>query len=90
VALNLKNPEVERLATEVAALAGESKTEAVRKALQERRDRLALKVVRRDRRTSLMRVLERDIWPRIPEDLRGKGLTKTEREAILGYGPEGL
>lgn len=90
MALNLKNPEVERLATEVAALAGESKTEAVRKALQERRDRLALRAVRRDRRTSLMRVLERDIWPRIPEDLRGKGLTKTEREALLGYGPEGL
>jgi antitoxin VapB len=90
VALNLKSPEVERLAAEVADLAGETKTEAVRKALQERRDRLALQGIRRDRKASLLRMLERDIWPRVPEDLRGKGFTKKEREAILGYGPEGV
>jgi antitoxin VapB len=90
MALNLKNPEVERLAAEVAALAGESKTEAVRRALEERRDRLALERARIDREASLMRVLERDIWPRIPASLRGKGVPKAEREAILGYGPEGV
>jgi antitoxin VapB len=90
MALNLKNPEVEKLATEVAALAGETKTEAVRRALVERRDRLTLRHVRLDRRASLLRVLQRDIWPRIPEDLRGRGFTKAEREAILGYGPEGV
>ena len=31
MALNLKNPEVEALAAEVATLAGETKTEAIRK-----------------------------------------------------------
>jgi antitoxin VapB len=40
VALNIRNPEASRLAAEVAALAGESKTEAVIQALQERLQRL--------------------------------------------------
>ncbi|MFP3883597.1 MAG: type II toxin-antitoxin system VapB family antitoxin [Actinomycetota bacterium] len=34
--LNIRNPEAERLATEVAELTGETKTEAVRKALEDR------------------------------------------------------
>jgi len=40
VGLNIKNAEVERLATEVASLAHETKTEAIRIALLERRVRL--------------------------------------------------
>ena len=36
MALNIRNSETERLATELAALTGESKTVAVTKALQER------------------------------------------------------
>ena len=40
MALNLKNADVERLAAEVSRLTGESKTEAIRKALEERRRRL--------------------------------------------------
>ncbi|MCA1672325.1 MAG: type II toxin-antitoxin system VapB family antitoxin, partial [Actinobacteria bacterium] len=40
MALNIKDPETERLATEVAALAGETKTAAVRVALRERLERL--------------------------------------------------
>ncbi len=36
VPLNIRNPEAERLATEVAELTGETKTEAVRKALEDR------------------------------------------------------
>ena len=39
--LNIKNSEVERLAAEVARLTGESKTEAIRRALDERRRRLS-------------------------------------------------
>ena len=39
MALNIKNPEVERLATEVAQLARETKTEAIRRALEERKAR---------------------------------------------------
>ena len=40
VALTIKNAEVERLATEVARLTGETKTQAIRVALEERRRRL--------------------------------------------------
>ena len=40
MALNLKNADVERLAAEAARLTGESKTEAIRRALEERQARL--------------------------------------------------
>jgi antitoxin VapB len=40
VALNIRNPEAHRLAAEVASLAGETKTDAVIRALQERLLRL--------------------------------------------------
>lgn len=40
MSLNLKNPEAERLATEIGALTGESKTAAIIVALRERRERL--------------------------------------------------
>lgn len=40
MSLNIKNPEADRLATEVSALTGESKTAAVISALRERRERL--------------------------------------------------
>lgn len=40
MALNLRNPEVERLASTVARLTGETKTEAVRAALADRLERL--------------------------------------------------
>lgn len=46
MALNIRHAETERLADEVAKLTGETKTEAVRKALVDRLERL-----RRDRRT---------------------------------------
>ena len=47
MALNIKNDEVERLAKEVSELAHESKTEAIRKALEERKLRLRLHLVDR-------------------------------------------
>lgn len=45
MALKIENPEVERLAAEVAALAGESQTEAIRRAPAARREQLARQVV---------------------------------------------
>ena len=87
--LNIKDPETERLATEVAALTGESKTRAIRIALQERKQRLGFRVKRRSRKDELLRFLERDVWPRVPAEERGRRLTREEEDAILGYGPEG-
>ncbi len=39
---------------------------------------------------SLQEWLETEIWPRIPEEERGRPLTKEEVEDILGFGPEGV
>ncbi len=89
MALNLKNPEVERLAAEAAALAGESKTEAVRQALLARVRRLRL---RSGGRGSAQRVdvLLRRFRDEFPQGNFGQTMTKEEREEILGYGPEGF
>lgn len=89
VALNIKDPEAERLAAEVAELAGETKTGAVRVALAERRARLLAEHSATDRAARVRRVLAEVIWPQVPPDVRGKPITKAEREAILGIGPEG-
>jgi antitoxin VapB len=90
MALNIKNREVERLAADVAKLAGESKTQAIRRALEERKGRLALRVVRKDRRADLLRFLEREVWPAVPHRFRGRRLSRREENAILGYGPRGV
>jgi antitoxin VapB len=90
MALNIKNEEVERLATEVARLTGESKTEAIRRALAERRQRLAYRVRPEDRETQALRFLEREVWPRIPADQLGRRLSRSEEDEILGYGREGV
>jgi len=90
VAVNIKNAEVERLLDEVARLAGETKTEAVRRALQERRDRLIYRTGGIDRHDRIMRFLERDVWPRVPAHEMGRRLTRQEEDEILGYGPEGV
>lgn len=89
MSLNIKDAETERLAAEVAALTGESKTRAIRIALQERKQRLAFRVKRRSRQDEMLRFLERDVWPRVPADQRGRRLSREEEDAILGYGPEG-
>lgn len=89
MALNIKNAEVERLAEEVARLAGETKTESIRKALAERVARLRQRVVRRDREAEVLRYLEREVWPSVPKAVLGRRLTRHEEDRILGYGPEG-
>ena len=88
--MNIKNDEVERLAAEVARLTGESKTEAIRRALAERRQRLAYRISPGDRETQARRFLEREVWPRIPADQLGRRLSRSEEDEILGYGEEGM
>jgi antitoxin VapB len=90
MALNIKDREAERLAAEVAAMTGESKTRAVKVALQERKQRLALRSVRRDRGQALLRFLEQEVWPQVPRSVLGRRVTRREREMILGYGPAGV
>ena len=65
--LNIKNPEVENLVNEVAALLGVNKTEAIRQALEERKHLLSFQVIKTDRRAKLKNLLEQEIWPTIPK-----------------------
>jgi len=91
MALNIKNREVERLATEVARMARETKTEAIRRALEERKKRLKLNVAHvGDRAAQIRAYLEREVWPHIPPEVRGKKISKREEEEILGIGPNGF
>ena len=89
MALNLKNAEVERLAGEVARLTGESKTEAIRRALEERRRRLKGPTTA-DRRSRVVKLLRLKVWPTIPKKQLGRRLSREDEDAILGYGPEGV
>jgi antitoxin VapB len=90
MALNIKNSAVERLAEEVARLSGESKTEAVRRALEERKARLAYRMADGDRASRLRRFLETEVWPTIPAGELGRRMSREEEEQILGYGREGV
>jgi antitoxin VapB len=85
VSLNLKSAEVISLANEVALLAHETKTEAVRRALEERRERL----LAGSRRLPLKQFLEQQVWPLVPADVLGTSLTREQEDIILGYGPDG-
>ena len=87
--LNIKNVEVERLAAEVARLTGESKTEAIRRALDERRRRLRHPPANR-RRERVLDLLKRTVWPTLPKGERGRRLTRAEEDEILGFGPGGV
>lgn len=89
MALNLKNSAVERLAAEVARLTGESKTEAIRRALEERRQRLKTPSID-ERRARVLRLLEKKIWPMLPAGERGRRPTQAEEDEILGFGPDGV
>jgi antitoxin VapB len=96
MALNFGDKETEKLAAEIAKLAGESEEEAVRQALLERRDRLQAGVAGKKKRRprtkeELLHFMETEIWPLIPAENRGgPPITKAEKEEILGYGPEGF
>jgi antitoxin VapB len=86
MALNIKDRETEQLAGEVAALAGESKTGAVRQALRERKQRLLLAHCGGGRGDRMVALLEKGLWRRLPGDVRGRSISKQEEEEILGLG----
>ncbi len=85
MALNIKNPEVEKLVEALVAMTGESKTEAVRRALVERRERLSLQHGRRERGSDFLRYLEEEVWPKAPPGQLGRQLSRDEEDEILGY-----
>ncbi len=97
MSLNVKNEQVVELVAEVARLTGESKTEAIRRALLERRDRLrrssGLTAAETSGATRMVRwlsFLESEVWPHVPTSQRGQPVTRSELEAILGIGEDGV
>jgi len=89
MALNIKNVDVERLAGEVANLAHETKTQAIKRALVERRARLQARSGKPGGRKSLRKYLEQNVWPMMPAGELGRAMSREEEDRILGYGPEG-
>lgn len=87
--LNIKNPDVERLVSELAELTGESKTQAIRTALLERRRRLEMRVAPAQRRAHLFRFLEDAVWSQIPADQLGRPHDPALDDEILGHGRDG-
>lgn len=82
MSLNIKDAQTDKLAREVADLAGESITEAIRRALEERREKLK----RRRRGRGLAEDLS-DIGARcaaLPD------LDKRSADEILGYDKKGV
>ena len=87
--LNIKNPMVERLVDQLATLTGESKTETVRRALEERLQRLVYRRRPTERAGRLQRFLEGELWPAVPKSQLGRALSREEEEDILGVGEDG-
>lgn len=84
----LEDAAVEHLVGGVAEMTGESETETARKALEERKARP--QGLREDRTEELTRFLREEIWPNIPPDLLGRGISQAEQDEILGYGAGGV
>jgi antitoxin VapB len=90
MAMNIKNERVEQLAEELAHITGESKTAAILRALEERKERIARQPSATRRMAQALDFLENEVWPNIPRKLLGRRMTKKEREGILGYGRGGV
>ena len=82
MALNIRNPEAERLATALARLAGETKTEAVTRALRDRLERL--------RRERAGRRLADDLDEIARHCARLNVKDSRSPDEILGYDEHGL
>ncbi len=84
MALSIRDPETDRLARELAAVTGETMTQAIRKALAERleRQRRGRAVDLARRRAAAMATLER-IWA-VP------ALDERSADEIIGYDEHGL
>lgn len=82
MSLNIRNPEAERLAAELAELTGETKTEAVRKALEDRLAKLRRADVGRSLADELDEIASRFAGLPIRDD--------RPADEILGYDENGL
>ncbi len=82
MALNIRNPETERLAAELARRTGESKTEAVTKALRDRLMRVRREVTKRSLAEELEEIAKHCASLKV--------LDRRPADRILGYDRTGL
>jgi len=70
-------------------VAGETKTGAIRRALLDRKARLAETEPTPEHVDGFQVFLEREVWPIVPADQIGRRLTRSEEDEILGYEEHG-
>ncbi len=90
MALNIKNDEVERLVEQLAAHTGETRTEAVRRALIERLERTRAGSFQKHRNDATLHWLRTSVWPTLAAEHLGRPISREEEAELLGYGPEGV
>jgi hypothetical protein len=76
---NVKSDRVATLLDRLTDATGESRVEALERALEER----LVHVRRRDRTARLRTWLETEVWPTLPEGARGRAPDETEQDELL-------
>lgn len=79
--VNLKSDRVAVLLEQITRRTGETKVDAVTKALEERLQELEVK----DRTARTLTWLRTTVWPNLPEMQRGRAPSKEEQEELLGF-----
>lgn len=85
--MSIKNSEVEQLAEELSRLTKSSKTEVIRQALREKKERLEVAGPAAQRQR-LMAFLQNRVWPSLPKGA-SRRWTREQEERLLGYGKHG-
>jgi antitoxin VapB len=86
--LTIRNSGVASLATRLAAITGESKTEVIRRALVERSQKFYHDCVRQQHRLEMRRLLGGIAPSDVSRKPRSIRLTRADVEELLGYGPD--
>lgn len=73
----------------IRAITGETEDAAIHRALAERYQRLTGPATVAERRVELLHTLEA-VWRLAPDGQLGRGMSRAEEDAILGYGPDGV
>ncbi len=87
MAIHIRDLGVVKLATQLAALTGESRTDAIRRALEEKMARLSGTAAHSSRRAELVRVFGCKVPSMVKAGRRRGNLTPEEVQELLAYGP---
>lgn len=79
--INLKSERVAVLLEQITQRTGETKVDAVTRALEERLQELNAK----DRAVRTLTWLRTTVWPNLPKTQQGRAPSKEEQEELLGF-----